>query len=99
MEYELIMLDLKTERELKRMGVSWFVSYSYYKKIDSSHRNWEKNDTNDTIRIPAYNRTVLNHKNFLLEILKKNNDMLSRNSLGLDGNDIKIMAQEILEKM
>lgn len=93
------MLDLKTERELKRMGASWFVSYSYYKKIDPSHRNWEKNDTNDTIRIPTYNRTLLNHKDFLLEILKKSDEMLSRNSLGLDGNDIKIMAQELLDKM
>lgn len=93
------MLDSKTERELKRMGASWFVSYSYYKKIDPSHRNWEKNDTNDTIRIPAYNRTVLNHKNFLLEILKKSDDMLSRNTLGLDGKVIKIMAHKILEKM
>lgn len=93
------MLDLKAEKELIRMGASWFVSYAYYKKIDPSHRNWEKNDTNDTIRIPAYNRTVLNHKIFLLEILKKSDDMLSRNSLGLNGNDIKKMARKILEKM
>lgn len=92
-------LDLKAEKELKRMGISWFVSYSYYVKIDPNHRNWEMNDTNDTIRIPTYRRTVLNHQKFLLEIIKKSENKLSSNLLGLDGQDIKIMAQQLLDKM
>ena len=26
--------------DLTTMGATWFVSYAYYKYVDSSHKNW-----------------------------------------------------------
>lgn len=41
--------------QLTRIGVSWFVSYMYYKIKDKSHKNWG-NVSNSSYRKNKYNK-------------------------------------------
>ena len=45
-------------KSLYSMGVSWFVSYCYYDKIDRTHKNWEKYPE----RVSSYTRTAHYHR-------------------------------------
>ena len=80
---------------LREMGASWFVSYSYYKKIDPSHKNWSRVRTTK-LRISKYQQGISYHELWLNEVLKMSSDGLGKNTIGLTSNEIKKMAQEIL---
>lgn len=82
---------------LTKMGASWFVSYSYYEKIDRKHLNWSKVKTTGS-RLSHYNKGRAYHEEWLLEVLSMNEDALSTNTIGLDGEEIKSMARELLKR-
>lgn len=81
--------------QLTTMGAAWFVSYCYYDKIDKTHRNWEKIGTHDN-RKSVYNRTAQYYRLWLMKVLEMSTDRLSTNKIGLTGEKVKKMAQELL---
>lgn len=82
-------------KRLSQMGNSWFVSYMYH-FIDSKHNNWEK--VGQGFRTTYFNDTKKAHKKYLEKISKSNEALLGKNQIGLPGDEIKKMAQKLLEK-
>lgn len=80
---------------LTGIGASWFVSYAYFETVDRSHRNWEKVSTANT-RLTKYVKGRPYHRTWLQEVLAMSPDRLNKNTIGLDANQIKTMAREIL---
>ena len=84
--------------ELTTMGATWFVSYCYYKMVDSNHKNWNRVSTASN-RASVFARSQRYYKYWLTEVLNMADANLNRNSLGLKSTQIKQMASEILKKM
>lgn len=84
--------------ELTTMGACWFVSYCYYKNIDSNHKNWNNVSTVSN-RVSVYTGTKHYYKYWLLEVLKMADKNLNKNSLGLSAYQVKKMASELLAKL
>lgn len=74
--------------DLTTMGATWFVSYCYYKNIDSTHDNWKTVKTYNN-RIAVYNSTTNNHKYWLNKVLQMDENNLNKNTLGLNGRQVK----------
>lgn len=81
--------------ELTTMGAGWFVSYAFYKRINSAHSNWNKVSTASN-RISVYNRTQSKHQFWLEQVLEMSNANLNKNTIGLKAERIKEMAKEII---
>lgn len=81
---------------LASMGATWFVSYAYHDKVDPTHRNWERVSTAQS-RIGQYNSTSRYHDGWLKEILEMNPANLNKNTIGLSAQEVRCMAQELLE--
>ena len=81
---------------LYNMGVSWFVSYCYYDKIDRTHRNWERVKTHNS-RQSVYRRTAHYHRFWLEKVLEMDSERLSANTIGLTGDEVIKMAQALLK--
>lgn len=81
---------------LRKMGVSWFVSYAYYEKIDPSHKNWMCVTTVPS-RLSRYNQGRPYHKTWLQEVLTMDPNLLQKNTIGLFSSEVKDMAKEILD--
>ena len=82
---------------LRKIGASWFVSYSYYERIDKGHVNWQ--DVKPHVlhsRFYMFERTRSLHKEWLQEVACMNDARLSTNTIGLSGVKIKAMANELL---
>ena len=79
-------------RLLTSLSASWFVSYLYYLKVDSSHLNWKKYIK----RVSMFNNSYSYHKEWLQKILAMDAYNLSKNQMGIDGIEIKRMAKKIL---
>ncbi|MBR2376930.1 MAG: hypothetical protein IKA85_04025 [Clostridia bacterium] len=82
---------------LTTLGSSWFVSYSYYLKIDSTHKNWNMVTTTYN-RIRNYKISTQYHELWLEKILYMNDANLNKNSLGLSAKTVKEMAKKLLEQ-
>ncbi|VEU79904.1 hypothetical protein [Haploplasma axanthum] len=80
-------------RNLKTMGIAWFISRKYGEAIDIKHQNWENASELDT-RISAYNRSRKDHYMYLRKALEAK-DSIGRNTIGLSVDEIKKMAAEI----
>ena len=81
---------------LTTLGSSWFVSYSYYLKFDSTHKNWSRVKTVET-RAYAYKVSTKYHKLWLEKILNMEDSRLNQNSISLDAKTVKEMAKKLLE--
>lgn len=81
--------------ELTTMGATWFVSYCYYKMVDSSHKNWNNVSTASN-RASVFQKSQRYYKYWLSEILKMSDANLNKNKIGLEGAQIKQMAKRIL---
>lgn len=82
---------------LSKIGATFFVSYLYFKVVDNTHLNWNNILTKHS-RIANINKTEEYHMYWLELILEMKNENLEKNTLGLKGSEIKMMAQEILDK-
>lgn len=80
---------------LSKMGATWFVSYAYYEKINSSHNNWARVSTTQS-RISNYNKGRSYHKIWLTQVLLMNPDNLNTNTIGINATQTKSMAEELL---
>jgi hypothetical protein len=78
--------------ELRRMGATWFVSYSYYTSLDSTHRNWNQ-ITTIQLRTSYFNRSTQLHRYWLQEVLNMSDTRLEKNEIGLTGAEVKRMAR------
>ena len=82
---------LKGGSELTTLGATWFVSYCYYKMVDSNHMNWNKVSTASN-RASVFVRSQRYYKYCLSEVLKMSDANLNKNSLGLKSTQIKQLA-------
>jgi len=82
--------------QLTTIGATFFVSYLYYRCVDSTHRNWEKIQTK-TSRISTIARSEQHHCAWLERVGGMDDANLNRNTLGLDGPTVKAMARSILK--
>ena len=84
--------------DLRRMGASWFVSYAFYEYVDNEHKNWQRLKTAQN-RISKYKASKKFHKLWLEKIRGMNSAALDRNTIGLNSEQVKKMACEILGKL
>lgn len=80
--------------QLTTIGATFFVSYLYHCHVDSNHNNWTRIKTKKQ-RINTINRAEDFHRIWLnyIEIMSEKN--LNRNTMGLDGTQVKQMAKTI----
>lgn len=83
--------------ELTTLGAVWFVSYSWFNKIDTTHLNWQNVSTYDS-RISTYKRTQEYHMYWLKQIIHMNECNLDKNKIGLKGSEVIAMAKKLLQE-
>ncbi len=97
-----LMLD--GDRELRSMGCVWFVLRAYWAYVDPKERRWERTRTL-AIRKYAFRRTFdvrarngeKLHKQYLEYIIERASaERLNRNSFGLNADEVRRLAKEIL---
>ena len=81
---------------LTDMGATWFVSYTYYDRVDKNHRNWDRVSTAAS-RTSRYIAGIPYHKEWLQEVLVMKDENLGKNTIGLDARQVMAMAKEILD--
>lgn len=81
--------------KMTSMAAAWFVSYSWYNKIDRTHTNW-KNVVKYKNRISIYMRTLSYHTYWLEQIVHMHEYNLDKNTIGLSGRKVIDMANELL---
>lgn len=84
--------------QLTTIGATFFVSYLYHRHINSAHRNWESIKTQNS-RISTINRSEDYHQVWLNHIGSMSAANLNKNTLGLDGADVKKMALAVLKAL
>lgn len=92
--------------DLTTMGASWFISYLYYITIDTEHRNWEKPKTKGS-RISVFIRSQRfstekgkpMHRHYVEQICSMSPILLSKNKIGISGEQVLTMAKELLPRM
>jgi len=84
--------------QLTTIGATFFVSYLYYRHVDSTHSNWASIKTKNS-RISTIDRSEQHHRAWLERIGGMNNTNLSKNTLGLDGAAVKKMALAVLKAL
>lgn len=80
--------------QLTTIGATFFVSYLYHLRVDSTHRNWASIKTQNS-RISTINKSEKYHSEWLRHIGNMSEANLNRNTLGLDGSMVKKMAAAI----
>lgn len=83
--------------QLTTIGATFFVSYLYHLRVDSTHRSWATIKTKAS-RISTITNSSKYHNDWLERIDQMSDANLSKNSLGLDGPKVKAMARAILEQ-
>ena len=95
--YRVTVSRDSVKRMLNTIGRSWFVSYAYYKYIDSSHKNWELREKYLAGAVKYFNVLVREHRAILQDICNADEARLSQNKIGLSGQEIKVLADKILQ--
>ena len=92
--------------ELNRMGTAWFVLRAYWACVDSREKRWN-NTATVNVRENAFCRTLSMitekeekmHRYFLSHVISQANHLrLNHNTLGVTGDEILTLANEILER-
>ena len=92
--------------ELNRMGTAWFVLRAYWAYVDSREKRWN-NTATVNVRENAFCRTLSMitaegekmHRYFLSHVISQANHLrLNHNTLGVTGDEILTLANEILER-
>ena len=99
--YKSVNNNNKTEEErekdvLNAIGASWAICYLYYKHIDHSFTNYKLVST-----YPSRQTLCDNNESYvvtwLIDCFHKNEKLLSTNSLGVSGDEVKTMAIKLAE--
>lgn len=80
---------------LAKIGASWFVSYAYYFYVDKTEMNWRKVSTHPS-RTSRFNSSIQYHTFWLRQSLQMEDYNLNKNTIGLNADEIKVMAQKTL---
>ncbi len=97
-------LAVENERELRRMGIAWFVLRSYWAYVNPKERRWENTKTllvrecafRRTFNVLARNGEKL-HKLYLEYIIENANPaLINHNRLGVSADEVRKLAKEIL---
>ena len=83
---------------LTTIGATFFVSYLYHRQVDETHRNWEAVATKKS-RINTIDQSTHYHGAWLDRVGFMNETNLNKNTLGLDGAQVKAMAKAILGRV
>ena len=84
---------------LSRISAAFLVSYAYYEKVDKTHLAWKTaNFTEKSLnsRLSKYDNSRGYHKEWLNEVLKMKYLERVPNKCGLNAEQIKSMARQIL---
>jgi hypothetical protein len=81
--------------QLTTIGASFFISYLYSQYVDPAHSGWTSIGTK-AARIRTITRSKQHHRAWLEQVSQMNETNLSRNTMGLRGENIKAMAQALL---
>ncbi len=84
---------------LTTMGAAWFVSRAYYEYINKSHINWKRVSTFKNRNSVFMNRAKDYHLYFLEKVEHMNIKNLNKNTIHLEGEEIKKMAIEIRNRV
>ena len=92
--------------DLTTMGASWFISYLYHLNLDPEHRNWEVPKTKNG-RVSGFLRTkclstakgVAMHRHYVEQVCLMSPALLSKNKIGIRGERVIAMAEELLALM
>ena len=82
--------------QLSSISASWFVSYAYYKEIDTAHKVWMV-VKNYSSRANTYEASRKYHNDWLHEVLQMNDKKLNMSSLRLGASVVKQMAFDLLK--
>ena len=82
--------------QLTTIGATFFVSYLFYRHVDSTHRSWESIQTKAS-RISTITSSKQYHRAWLERVDRMSDANLGKNTLGLDGVKVKTMARAILD--
>jgi len=82
---------------LSTIGATFFVSYLFFRNVDSTHRTWESIKTK-TSRISTIESSKKYHRGGLERVAAMSDANLNKNTLGLDGATVKAMARAILDQ-
>lgn len=80
---------------LRTIGATWLVSYAYYDHVDKAHTNWNGVKTTSQ-RISRYERSREHHTDWLRHVESINDTNLAKNTIGLNPEQVKKMAHEVL---
>ncbi len=75
---------------LRSMGVAWFISYSYYLRVNRRHTNWRNVGDVDS-RISTYESGNRYYRQMLDIVGGKDFNRLARNGLGLTVQELSDM--------
>ncbi len=75
---------------LHSMGIAWFISYSYYLRVDPGHTNWRNVGDADS-RISTYESGNQYYRLMLDIVGGKDLNRLARNGLGLTVQELRDM--------
>lgn len=81
---------------LRRMGASYFVSRLFFEEIDNNHLNWRRAGS-QTTRNANFNNSRDMHINYLRVVIGMSPNRLNTNAIGLSGEEIIEMANELLQ--
>ncbi|WP_305846009.1 hypothetical protein [Photobacterium kishitanii] len=84
--------------KLTTIGATFFVSYLYHRHVDLTHKNWASIKTQRS-RISTINSSDNYHRVWLTHIGSMSEANLNRNTIGLEGSTIKIMALAIQQSL
>lgn len=86
-------------QKLSYIGASFFISYLYYLKEDSTHKAWDnlKNEKSKKYRINSINRNKDYYKDWVTYIINvRTPSPLIRNTIGLTDAEIVDMAKKLV---
>jgi hypothetical protein len=83
--------------QLTTVGATFFVSYLYYFHVDPMHRNWDSIRTKAS-RISTITNSTKYHGAWLERVGGMSDANLAKNTLRLDGTEVKAMARLNLDR-
>lgn len=89
------MSSSKKDTYIKSMGLGWFISYTYYLKIDSQHLSWQNSNFSQkalATRKSNFNNSREFHKDYINQAIN-----LNRNSFDSSNKKLSLTADEIIQ--
>ena len=81
---------------INKIGASYLISYLYGKYIDKNHDNYKRRETDKTALIESNRKFFYD---MVQVILQMDESRLDSNKIGLSGEEVKRMAEELLKKL